>query len=444
MRKKYYFLDGEKRKVTYKYETYNIKNGSAIHDTIKWTHWGPIVHENEAHPFIDLAYKWLAHDAPQNNQISTFLNLAAAKNYSDYIQSLRSFASPAQNIVFGSKEGNIALRVSGKFPIKKIDQGKFVQDGSSTDNDWSGYIPFEHAAVVKNPTRGFVSSANQRSTSLDYPYPYHGGFGDYRGRMINKILDQEDQITVESMMTLQNNSQGLKAEEILPYFLEHVKTNGSEAQQKIISTLAEWDYVYDKSAQAPIYFEEWYGAYYNMVWDEMLERSSTEVIRMPESWHTIALTKEQPNHDYFDIDSTEVVESAMDIVQKSFEDMISKIDSIEENKWSNYNDLSINHLARLSAFSVSDVAVSGHREAINATNGPRSFGPSWRMIVELRDKTEAHGIFPGGQSGNPSSRFYKNNIENWAKGQYRKLLFLNQDEWTSDQILFSEIIANEK
>ena len=59
------------------------------------------------------------------------------------------------------------------------------------------------------------------------------------------------------------------------------------------------------------------------------------------------------------------------------------------------------------------------------------------MVVELKDEIEAYGIFPGGQSGNPSSKYYKNNISKWAKGEYRKLLFLDKENWNSNDIMFT-------
>jgi penicillin amidase len=51
------------------------------------------------------------------------------------------------------------------------------------------------------------------------------------------------------------------------------------------------------------------------------------------------------------------------------------------------------------------------------------------MVVSLSPETEAYGIYPGGQSGNPGSRFYDNFISDWALGKYYPL-------WT---MKFSEI-----
>ena len=46
------------------------------------------------------------------------------------------------------------------------------------------------------------------------------------------------------------------------------------------------------------------------------------------------------------------------------------------------------------------------------------------MIVEMSKPPKAFGIYPGGQSGNPGSKHYDNFIDDWAKGEYYQLEFL--------------------
>jgi penicillin amidase len=50
------------------------------------------------------------------------------------------------------------------------------------------------------------------------------------------------------------------------------------------------------------------------------------------------------------------------------------------------------------------------------------------MIVNLTPNTDAYGIYPGGQSGNPGSRFYDDGIENWAKGNYYNLWMMRPED----------------
>ena len=47
------------------------------------------------------------------------------------------------------------------------------------------------------------------------------------------------------------------------------------------------------------------------------------------------------------------------------------------------------------------------------------------MIVQLTDKIEAYGVYPGGQSGNPGSKYYDSFVDQWAAGKYYSLWFMH-------------------
>jgi penicillin amidase len=47
------------------------------------------------------------------------------------------------------------------------------------------------------------------------------------------------------------------------------------------------------------------------------------------------------------------------------------------------------------------------------------------MVVSLeRDGVKAWGTYPGGQSGNPGSKYYNNLLERWIVGEYYPLQFM--------------------
>jgi penicillin amidase len=50
------------------------------------------------------------------------------------------------------------------------------------------------------------------------------------------------------------------------------------------------------------------------------------------------------------------------------------------------------------------------------------------MIVHLTEKTEAYGVYPGGQSGNPGSKYYDSFVDQWAAGQYYRLWFMHDGD----------------
>ncbi len=86
----------------------------------------------------------------------------------------------------------------------------------------------------------------------------------------------------------------------------------------------------------------------------------------------------------------------------------------------------------LPAFSRFDIPIGGDRNIVNATS--ENHGPSWRMIVDMTSPPTGIGIYPGGQSGNPGSRYYDNFIDDWAAGKYYNLNFLQSNEVTNDII----------
>ena len=439
-----YIVDDQVKDIVFKYETFQVKGGATYVDTVRYTEWGPIVYESPAHPQQDMAMRWIAHD-PGSNEIRVLQNLAEAKNYDDYINGIPDFHSPAQNIVFASKDGDIAIKVQGKLPLKNKEQGRFILDGSNSANAWNGFIPTTQNPQIKNPERGFVSSANQHSTSPDYPYYYNGYFEDYRGRILNRKLDSLQNIKKDDLMDLQNNTFSIKAEEALPLMLQHLdRSNLDDSQTEFVNILENWDYHYDPKSAAPILFDTWYEQLYFNIWDEIRQIDDSIDVLYPETWRTIALMENDSENDFFDIKATSGKETLKDLVNLSFTIMHAEIAAWQKKgnllEYHTFKEMEVRHLGRIPAFGSGYLPVGGDGSALNAIK--KTFGPSWRMVVELGDEIEAYGVYPGGQSGNPGSPFYDNMLDHWVKGEYYNLLFLKTADQKSDQILYELEFVN--
>ena len=49
------------------------------------------------------------------------------------------------------------------------------------------------------------------------------------------------------------------------------------------------------------------------------------------------------------------------------------------------------------------------------------------MIVELApDRPHAYVVYPGGQSGNPGSKYYDQFVDTWTKGEYYEAIFMRK------------------
>ncbi|EDP70268.1 penicillin acylase II [Flavobacteriales bacterium ALC-1] len=439
-----YKYDGNWRDVTLRVEDIKIKGKENYKDSVLYTHHGPVVYDKNFKSDDQLsgyAMKWIGHEGGNNQK--TFIELNKSKNYDDYVAALKYWNAPAQNFVFASTQGDIALWIQGKFPNKWEGQGKFLMDGSKPENDWQSFIPQQFNAHTKNPERGFVSSANQHPVDENYPYYiFNDGYETYRNRVINDYFNSKDKFSVNDFKDLHNNNYNLKASELTPYMLKHMDTSSLTDEEKVIyNEMKAWKFNNDINEVGPSIWRQWYGKLYWMVWDEF-DLDST-ALDAPSTYQTINLLKNNGNHMLMDIVKTDKTETAKDLFLLAFKEAAKKLDTIKREqgdyKWVNYKGTYAGHLLQaLPAFSRFDIPIGGDRNIVNATS--ENHGPSWRMIVEMTSPPTALGIYPGGQSGNPGSKYYDNFIDDWAAGKYHSLNFLQNDTAT-DAIIGTQTLT---
>jgi penicillin G amidase len=444
-RKEKYLLDGKWIAAEKVVEMIKVRGKDNFYDTVTYTNWGPIVYDPSFHAEDDLngyAFRWIAHD--HSEEVYALYKLNRAKNHDEYMEALNHFGSPAQNFVFASVSGDIAIRVQGKYPVRRPEEGKFVLDGTNSSFGWKAFIPNDQNVAQKNPTRGFVSSANQLPADITYPYYVTGNsFEAYRNRRINQVLSQGNSLSVADMMKLQNDNYNLKAAESLPVFLSHLDSSHlSGAEARAFKILKQWDYFNNATSEAASYYEAWWDNLTPLLWDEF-QKEGVALTR-PTTYNTIKLIREKPGLSFFDIQSTNEKETVGDVLRKAFALGVQDIEKFKSEKgsieWAEFKGSSINHIIpNMKALSV-PVKTGGNHDIVNAHS--RTHGPSWRMIVSLeKSGIKTWATYPGGQSGNPGSFYYSNMIERWSTGKYFPMLFL-QDPKESNTRILSTVTLN--
>ena len=437
-----YLFDGRQLKAQPRIETIQIRGEATFYDTVVYTHYGPVVYDRTfpadsiANPERNYAMKWPAHDPSM--EMMTFYYLNRANNYEDYRQALRYYATPAQNFVFASVQGDVALSVQGKFPAKWPGQGQFLMDGSQPEQEWQSYIPFEHNAYERNPARGFVSSANQIPVNRQYPYFFYDkGYEHFRNRRINERLAAQNQITPEDMMALQADNYNQKAADVLPMMLDSLDATQLRGEsQELHKLLRDWNFQNDQNRRAPTVFFIWWNQLKEALWDEMAGKSVA--LTTPTDAATIHYLKNYPQDSMVDRQSTTYRETVIDLLNESFASTEERLrDWSAENSaqytWGNYKATSIQHMLRLAPLGIYNVPIGGGRGIVNATS--ERHGPSWRMVVELSDPVRIWGVYPGGQSGNPGSVYYDNQVNAWAAGKHYPLRKLTSPDNNANLLL---------
>jgi penicillin amidase len=341
--------------------------------------------------------------------------------------------------VFASQDGDIALWVNGRFPNKWDGQGRTVSDGTDPLYDWQSWIPREHHPHIKNPPRGFVSSANQESAAPDYPYYMDDVYAPFeRGRRINDRLSDLDNITKEDMQELLMDNYSYHASEILPEMLGWLERDSlGGVALEIADSLGAWNFYNEAEYRSPSVFRNWW---YELSRGILSDEYDAQVpLRFPARDRLMQQLKESPNFWMVDNMTTDRVESIEEITTQAF---LGAIEALSEQygdwsdawDWGWVMDNHVPHLTQTNGLGTDALYSGGGAESVNATRG--TSGPSWRMIVELGPELKAWGVYPGGPSGNPGSSNYDSMVEAWRTGQLYELKFYRKAP-TNDDVKWS-------
>lgn len=423
-----YEIDGKQKTLEQVSEVIKVKSGKDTTITVLYSDWGPINYLSKQRD-KDLSLSWMPNQVLSKAGYKPFVSILNSKTYDDFITSMNDFGFPAQNFIAASKHGDIGIRVTGTLAAKQNNDGAFVKDGSRSSAGLDKFIPRDQLPQAKNPPKGYLASANQNSTDEDYPYYYTASrFENFRGRRINQLLDNGKVMTPQEVGSYQHDTHSIKAEEALSLFLEAI--NGielNETQKRYQTVLKKWDYRYEPEQKAPVIFDKWYRSFYFSVYDEIVSIRKRMPAAYPADWRTIELIKHNPEHIIFDLKETDEVEHAKDIIIRSFKEITDTEAPLKT--LAAHKNFSIPHIARIDGLGTKQLNVGGTGNALNAISGRAA--PSWRMLVALGDSIEAYGVFPGGQSGNPNSKYYRTDVEKWVDGEYNKLELTKRDQFKS-------------
>ena len=437
---KEYWYNGNWKTTSNRQEIIKVKDSADVVENIAMTHWGPAMfdehYQSPQSKGRNLAVKWTGHNA--STGVETFYKLNRAKNYDDYINAISLWKCPGQNFVFASKSGDIAIKQQGSFVARWDRQGDFIMPGTDSAYEWQGIIPNEENPMIKNPARGFVSSANQKSVDPTYPY-YLGtasSFPLYRGISVNKRLNLMDQVSAEDMQHLQTDNFNVFAEVARPALMKFIDVNAlSGDAQRMVKEMSNWNLYNNEHEKGITIFKMIWDSVEDAVWSDELAGSPIPLTK-PESFVLLDQMNKDSNFSVADdIRTKGKVETLKEQVNLGVAHATKKLLELEKEgklEWSSFKATRVNHLTKLPALSRLNLPIGGGANIINATT--ENHGPSWRMVVHLTDEIEAYGLYPGGQSGNPGSPYYDTFVDYWAAGKYYRLLFLPK----------AKLIANER
>ncbi len=417
---------------------------------VRITRHGPIINdviggveEEWSYGWQPLAFSWTA--LQPGTLVKSILMINNASNWDEFRAALSYWDVPSQNFVYADVEGNIGYQAPGRIPIRAAGDGTMPVPGWTGAYEWIDYIPFDSLPRAYNPAEGYIVTANNAVVGTDYPYFISADWAPgYRARRIVEMIEADESITVEDVMTMHGDNVVLYAQDILPFLLQLPTTDPKQAQA--LDYLRDWDFRAERESVPAVIFESLRIHLVDRVYGDEL---GEQLLRRLRSNLSVALSRmlPEPETPWFDDVTTPEVESRDEILLLALGDTVDELsetlgEDMSSWKWGDLHTATFRNQSLGNSgigiieaiFNRGPVAVDGTGGAVNATSYSMSDPyavaavPSQRQIVDLEYFERSLTMHTTGQSGHPFHPHYDDMIDPWRNIQYHPML------WTRGQV----------
>lgn len=420
-----YFYNDEYHAFKVIKEDIHTLEGITIPFDVKVSVHGPLIDgivEQDGGSGSNLAMNWTGNSV--SHLIMAALQFDKATNMNEFFDAIYWWDNPVFNFAYADNENNIAMTVCGRIPVRSGYSGLYPVTALNDSIGMVSNIPFAHLPREINPSRGFVTSTNQRSIDpLEYNYTLVGPFVDgYRSRRISELLTVDFSVTIEDMMRFQADVVEIRARSIVPVVVSAWDALGDDNTtiESVVDYFRVWNYEMVTELVAPTVWMHLFDTIQNEIFDELhfleteLAATSLKSIALPSSIYPRSPVVEQiileNTSDFFDDESTpEIIETRDQILVRALfraVDVMYSIYGSDTENWTYglHHTLNIKHMAGLTT--IKGGPIRGQHTLFPSHGWEMSSGPVYRFVIDLDDRMNSRIVIAGGQSGNIFSEHF--------------------------------------
>lgn len=378
---------------------------------VRETRHGPIMTPVETRAGDQLlALRWVAHDASTTTLAIRAMNMAQSAE--EFIDAVRLFTNPHQNVVFADTAGTFGYWMAGTVPLRRSGRPPLLPvPGWTGEYDWLGVLPFDEHPHVINPERGYIATANNRQSRGGSDLLVTDGTWapPYRAMRIEELIEGQALHDAGSLAGIQMDVTSGFALRYKGYAAGTLREAGFEEEA---ASLEAWDGAATKDSRAATLFMSWRAA--------MITGLRRSLYGGPAGYTPQRAVERviDQRHPLLDSLAPAAARQAAEVSA--------------DLTWGEAHQLSLDHplgripvIGSLLGFGRSDIPREGSPGSVNAAHasGGRppfrmTYGASERHVVDMADVDGSGGfILPGGQSGYPRHPNAFDQLERWLDGE---------------------------
>jgi len=389
------------------------------------THHGPITHRTDG-VWTSSAMMWNPVKALEQSFIRT-----KQDGYKGFREMMDIRTNSSNNTVYADAEGNIAY-FHGNFIPKRdtiFDYSKPV-DGSNPKTDWQGLHTVDENILLLNPENGWLQNCNSTPYTAalefspkkeDYPNYMSMDRENFRGVHAIELLTDRKGYTIDSLIQLAHDPYLPAFKVLIPGLIKTYDENisGDSKLKEPLETLRKWDFKTSKESIA-MTLAHYYGS---LVYERMSKPDGLSFMQLMDKW---ALSG-----DYVGV--LQLFQEAVETLDGDFGTW--KVPWGEVNRYQRLNgairqpfddskpSIPIGFASgRWGALAAYGISYDNDTKKIYGTRGN-----SFAAVVEFGEKVKAKSILAGGQSGDPKSPHFDDQIRRYANVDWKDVPYYKED-----------------
>ena len=362
-----------------------------------------------------------------------------AKGLDEYTKTMALRGNTSNSTVFADNKGNIAYWHGNYIPIrdKKYDWSQPV-DGSKAQTSWKGLHEVKDIVQVINPATGWIQNCNSTPYSVsgssspvktNYPNYMAPDGENFRGINAATVLKRENKFDIDKMIKAGYDTYLAAFEVLVPALVKAFEQNLQPADSEYaklrepIAILKNWDYHSAENSIATTLAVEW---------AQLLNANIRKVYIDEEEPDQVTFTKQYAAT----ASPAELLKPLLTVIND-----LTKNHGSWQISWGSLNryqrisgDINLQYDDSKESFPVPFAsALWGMLPSYNSRYFPATnkrygvSGNSFICAVEFGKKVKAKSLLAGGNSGNPQSKHFNDQLKMYTKGEFKDVLFYKED-----------------
>lgn len=437
----HYLLDNQSFPLTKETKTVTFRNGKAYGNMdreVLSTPYGPVIHRGNGKIYI---LKSAAADAYRAAE--QYLAMMKAKTLSEWKEAMRIRGIVTSNFTYADDAGNIFYVWNGAVPDLPVSWSGEGAAKSVTQSSeiWSKLVNWDELPQLENPKGGYLHNENDtfHFTNLnavlapeDFPDYYPEPTFRLRSQLSYELIGKErEKFSLEDIVKLKSSTKMLLADRVKGDLIEALTASHPEGTiQEALQLLKDWDNTVSAESKGGLLFQTW--------WDRYVYTAPTKgVSGTPQSVGFRAAAEElftqpwsadRPAVTPYGIADPDRAVTAFKWAVNQVKNKYGSWDkawgevhrAIAVNKNEPANGCS-GEYGCFRVFWFKDTEVEGENK-LQVTGGD-----GWVIAIEFGKKPKAYSILAYGQSDNPDSPYYYDQLDMFVNKEMKPVYYQERE-----------------